>query len=91
MARIGTIMSIVNGNGVITGSTERITTDVVAGWCGVDLRQPVKFVYNTARTLHIYIEKEHFMLKNVRRSMLHRTVENFLKQSAREMDNYRVI
>ena len=91
MARIDTIISKTLGNGVIEGKTQRITTDIVAGWCGVDFVERVRFVYNTARTLHIYVEEKHYVLKNVRRSLLLKTVADFLKQDARAMDNFKYI
>jgi hypothetical protein len=92
MARIDTIISTFKPNGVIEGKTRRITTNVIAGWCGVDFVERVRFVYNTARTLHIYVEeRDHYMLKNVRRSSLLNVVSDFLKQDDRAMDNYRVI
>lgn len=91
MARVDTIIATTKANGVVEGTTKRITTDVVAGWCGVDIVSRVRFVYNTARTLHIYVENDHYMLKNVRRSLLLKTVADFLKQDARAMDNFRYL
>ena len=67
MARMGLMITNKQPNNHITGSTERITTDVVAGWIGIDLVERVTFDLNTAGTLLIDVEGRKYKLRLVRK------------------------
>lgn len=85
MARIGMIISTVKGNKHVTGNTQRITTDYVAGWCGVDLVEDVTFDFNTAGTLLVVVGERKYKLRGVKKSELYDTLNVFLTQTDKQM------
>lgn len=90
MTRIGMIISTVESNNRITGNTQRITTSVVAGWCGVDLVERVTFDRNTAGTLRIDVEGRKYKLTNIKKSDTYAALRCFLCSSQAEMNKYAV-
>ena len=86
MARIGMIISTVEPNNHITGNTQRITTNVVAGWCGGDLVERVTFDLNTAGTLTIDVEGCKYKLRGVSKSKLYETLRFFLTLPKQQMN-----
>ena len=90
MARIGMIISTEERNKHIIGQTERITTDVVAGWCGVDIVERVTFDRNTAGTLTINVEGRKYKLPNIRKADTFAALRCFLQSPQAEMNKYAV-
>ena len=91
MARVGTIISTNNYDGHITGNTKRITTDIVAGWCGVDCVERVSFdYYSKTRTLDIDVEGRLYRLMGIRKDEYLDELIAFLRMEYREMQQYRI-
>lgn len=91
MTRIGMIISTVESNNHITGNTQRITTSVVAGWCGFDLVERVTFDLNTAGTLLIDVEGCKYKLRGVKKSHLADTLHSFLCQPKQKIAPYAIM
>ncbi len=85
MVRISMIIGKLESNKHITGNTQRITTDYVAGWCGVDLVEDVTFDYNTAGTLAVTVGERKYKLKGIKKTELYETLAAFLTQSNKQM------
>ena len=90
MAHADVIVTTTQYNKHITGSTRRITTDVVAGWCGVDIAERVTFDLNTAGTLLIDIEGRKYKLRNVKKSNLIDTLRIFLSLPRKMIEEHAV-
>lgn len=88
--RTGMIISTVESNKHTTGNTQRIVTDVVNGWCGVDLVERVTFDLNTAGTLTVNVEDAVYKIKGVRKSVLIDTLKRFLTMNITDMQKYRI-
>ena len=85
MARISMIIGKVEDNKHITGNTQRITTNYVAGWRGVDLVEDVTFDFNTAGTLLIVVGERKYKLKGIKKTELYETLHTFLTQPNKQM------
>lgn len=72
----------------IVGSTTRITTDYVAGWCGVDLREKVSFDHYRGK-LMVDVEGRKYCIKCLKPDAV-KTVIRFLKSQPHVMERYRV-
>ena len=90
MARISMIIGKAENNKHITGNTQRITTDYVAGWCGVDLVEDVTFDFNTAGTLKVVVGERKYKLNGVKKSELYETLGSFLTQTDKQMAEHLV-
>lgn len=89
-ARVGTIIYTEERNKHITGNTQRITTNVIAGWCGIDLVERVTFDLNTAGTLRITIGDRKYKLTNIRKSSLLAVVRCVVESTEEELAMYAV-
>lgn len=72
----------------IVGSMTRITTDYVAGWCGVDVREKVSFDHYRGRLI-IDVEGRKYGVKCLKPDAV-KTVIKFLKLDNRMMEEYRI-
>lgn len=63
----------------LRGSCRLIETDVVAGWCGVDLVSRVTFEHNTANALYIDVEGTLYRIPWIRRRDVIQFVRFFLE------------
>lgn len=81
--REGMMFTEIKNNHVI-GITERITTEVIAGWCGIDFREKVTFDLNTCGTLRIDIEGRKYLVKDIKK----RDVKPFMRWFLAKDDDY---
>jgi hypothetical protein len=90
MARMSMVLCMVQPNGHITGNTERITTSVSAGWCGVDIVERVKFDLNTAGALLIDVEGMKYKLRGIKKHCLHEALRTFCTGTKAEMEKHAI-
>lgn len=76
--RVEGIITFTQGN-KLKGHCRLIETDIVAGWCGVDLVSNVTFEHNTAKTLYVDVEGTTYRIPSIRRGDVARFVRSLLE------------